>query len=108
MSNLTGKKLSMNLCNKPVKNLKNSCLCDTMPECLDKASECNFDIVPIIMDYHATNVKVMKKLLYLTNPMTNEMPTLVARMKFETSFTCNNNEHFIIFCVPHMLKSFRN
>ena len=29
-------------------------------------------------------------------------------MKFETSFTRNNNECFIIFCVPCMLKSFRN
>ena len=29
-------------------------------------------------------------------------------MKFETSFMHNNNEHFIMFCVPYILKSFRN
>jgi len=108
MSTLTGKKLSINLCSKPVKKLKNECLHDLMLKCLDKATECNFEIVPIIMDCHATNVKVMKKVLILTNPVMNNAPTPVARMKFETSFMHNNNERFIMFCVPHMLKSFRN
>ena len=68
---LTSKKLSLNLCSEPVKNLKTEYLYDRMLECLDKESELSFEIVPIIMDCHSTNVKVMKKMLKLTNPVTN-------------------------------------
>ena len=60
MSTLIGKKISVNLCSKPVKNLKNEHLYDRMLECSDKASEYGFEIVPIVMDCHATNVEVLK------------------------------------------------
>ena len=88
MSTLTGKKLSINLCSKPVTNLKKKHLHDRFLEYLDKASECGFDIFPIVMDCHATNVKVMKKLLKLENPTTNEKLNLVALL-FETNFLHN-------------------
>ena len=104
MSTLTGKKLSVNIYSKPGKNLKNECLHDRMHECLDKSSESGFEIVPIFMDCHATNVKVMKKLLKLISPATNEKPTLFAQMKFETSVLHNNNEHFMFLRPSHAEK----
>ena len=62
MTALNGKKISLNLYSKPVNNLKHGYLHDTLIECLDKACECGYKIILVIMDCHATNIKVAKKI----------------------------------------------
>ena len=65
LTTLTGENISINLCNKPVQNLKADYLHKILIKFLVKAKEYGFDVVPIIFDGEATNAKVAKKLLKL-------------------------------------------
>ena len=57
----------MNLCTKPVHNLKGDHLHQILISCLEKAKECGFDVVPIIFDGASTKIRVANELLKLLN-----------------------------------------
>ena len=50
LATLTGKKIAINLCSKPVHNLKHECLHQILLSSLDKATQCGFETLPITMD----------------------------------------------------------
>ena len=104
MSKLTGSKKSINLCTKPVHNLKAECLHNMLTHCLNKANECNYEIIPIIMDGASVNVKVAKKLLRPLNAEMEGNKVCVAEIKLCTSFIHNGKTYFILFCIVHIIK----
>jgi hypothetical protein len=59
LSTLTGEKISINLCSKPVCNMNAEYLKDVLLLCLDKASSNDIKIVPIIIDGGSTNNKLL-------------------------------------------------
>ena len=72
LSTLTREKESINLSNKPVHNAKSNHLCETLLECLDKASEHSFNVVPIIIDGYAINMKTLKIMIKTENLTTKD------------------------------------
>lgn len=75
LSTLTGKKISINLGSKQVHNLKTEFLKSCLMRCLDKAIECGYKILPIILDGALTNAKVLRITNKAMNPATNGNPT---------------------------------
>ena len=63
ITSLTGKKTSINLCSKPVCNLKHEHLHQILGSCLEKADRSGFEILLITMDGASANVKVSRMLL---------------------------------------------
>ena len=75
---------------------------------LDKASECNVEIIPIVMDGASTNVKVARMLLKETSQNLNGKPTPIVSLKLETSFVHNDKIYFMLFFIAHLIKKIRN
>ena len=55
LSTLTGKKTCVNLCSMPVHNMGSECLQAKLIECLDKAKNCDFTVLPIAIDGASIN-----------------------------------------------------
>lgn len=77
-------------------------------QCLDKAIECGYKILPIILDRASTNAKVLRITNKALNPATNCNPTPNVQLQLETSFARKCQKYFTLFCVPHMAKTLRN
>ena len=75
--------------------------------CLNKANECNFKIMPIIIDRASTNAKVAKKLIYELNTEMEENKVCIVETKLCTSFICNGKRYFILFYIIHIIKNIR-
>lgn len=107
LSTLTGKKTCLNLNSVPVHNMESECLEEKLLECLDKAHQADFDVIPIIIDGESKNVKMMKKSLRCTN-VNNNNRTPSARMKFEGFFIHKDRKYFVLFCLVHIAKCVLN
>ena len=105
LTTLHGKKHRINLCSKPVCNMKSEYLQSVLIECLEKSANSDFNIVPIILDGASINCKLMRSMLTLEkgNPKTP-----IPKMVFSTFFIRNNNKYFIMCCVMHIIKCMRN
>lgn len=102
---LTGKKVSINLYSKLVHDLKSKYSHDTLLAYSDKAHECNYNIYSIIIDGQVMSMKANKKLLNL-EINNNNVP--IAQLKLEIRFTCDKHDYFVLFHIPHLLKSICN
>ena len=86
LTTLTGKKIAINLCSKPVHNLKHECLHQILLSSLDKAARCGFEMLPITMDGASTNVKVARMLLKELSVKVAGKATPTVQLKLKTSF----------------------
>ena len=66
-------KNAINMCSKPVSNLNHEYLHQKLIQCLNKSNDCDFNIIPVIMDCYSTNVKVVKIVLKITNSATTKI-----------------------------------
>ena len=64
MPTLIDKKLLLNLCSKPINNLKHEHLLNRLIEFLEKAAKYNFEIILITTDCYSMNTKVAKNIGY--------------------------------------------
>ena len=69
------------------------------------ASLIPMDYVILQQGRHTANGNVVKKTLKLLSPKINNKPTSVAKINLEPSFYHNGHKHFILICVPNLLKS---
>ena len=98
----------INLCSKLISNLKHECLHQKLIQCLIESDDFGSNIITLIMDCYATSSKVAKIHLKVTNYAIKNKLTPIARLKLETSLIHDGIKSFIIFCIPHLLKIFRN
>ena len=63
LSTLTSEKISINLCSKPVCNVKAEWLKDALLSFFDEVSSNDIKILPIIIDRGLTNNKLLRMLL---------------------------------------------
>ena len=97
LTTLTGEKRSINLCTKPVHNLKGDYLHKILIKNLVKVKEYGFDVAPVIFDEAVTNVKLAKKLLKLKNESKNNTSISAAMLKLETSFE-HEGKIYLVVC----------
>ena len=100
------KKMSINLCSKPVCNLKHEYLHQILGSCLEKADRTGFEILPIIMDGASVNVKVARMLLDELSEKVHGKSTPIPELKLKSNFTRNRKVHFVLFCMVYLIKIF--
>ena len=108
MSKLTESKKCINLYTKPVSNLKAEYLCEMLLYYLDKDTEYNYEIIPIIMVRASVNTKMAKNLLYQLNIETEGNKVCIGEIKLCTSFICHEKIYFVLFYIIYIIKNIRN
>ena len=98
--------MSINLCSKPVCNMKAEWLRQVLFPSLEKGSECDFKIRAIILDGATTNTKLVRSILTTINADQTKVP--LPELKLNTNFIHKGNKHFVLFCLVHILKCVRN
>ena len=89
-------------------NLKEDHLHKKILLCLDKKSECKFEIILIVMDGASTNVKVARMLLKEKSQNSNGKSTRIVSLKLEKSIVHNDKIYFMLFFIAHLIKKIRN
>ena len=82
--------------------MKSQCLQNILNECLDKASNSNFEVASITLDGASTNCKLARDFLELLNDKAKKP---IPEMKFSTYFMKNNSNIFMFFCIIHMINA---
>ena len=105
LTTLHGKKHRINLCSKPVCNMKSEYLQSVIIECIERSISSYFYIAPIILDGASIHSKLMRSMLTLEK---GKPKTPITKMVFSTFFIRNNNTCFIICCIMCIIKCMRN
>ena len=98
----------MNLCSKPDHKIKTEHLIEKLLELLNKIDNCDYEIVPIILDGAPVKIKLARNLRPFENPNDDMNKMKLAGLKLKLHFAHNGKKRFILFCSVHVVKCMRN